>query len=139
MSIDEIFIDTNILVYAHDRDAGGKRDRARELVKELWSSGKAPAISVQVLQELFVNLHRRGVSVEEAREVVRDYSTWRVAENTVELCVSATNEMEQWKVSFWDGLILAAARAMRSSVLWSEDFNVGQSYSGITVLNPLIK
>lgn len=56
----EIFVDANILVYAHDLDAGEKHEQAKVLVRDLWNQPQPPAISVQVLQELFVNLHRAG-------------------------------------------------------------------------------
>ncbi len=134
---DDVFVDTNILVYAHDRDAGAKHICARELVKQAWMSEKFPALSVQVLQELFVTLCRRGVDVAEAREIARDYSSWRVVDNTVPLCLQAMGEMERWQLSFWDGLILAAARSMQAKILWSEDLNTGQDFDGIRVVNPL--
>lgn len=133
----DVFVDTNILVYAHDRDAGRKHARARDLVKEAWLSDTFPAISVQVLQELFVNLRNHGVSLADAREIVSDYSSWRVAGNTVDLCLQAIEESERWHVSFRDGLILAAARSMRATILWSEDLNAGQDFGGIRVVNPL--
>jgi predicted nucleic acid-binding protein len=133
----DLFVDTNILVYAHDRDAGRKHKVARDRVRDLWLSERYPAISVQVLQELFVNLRRRDVPPSEARETLRDYAAWRVAETTVALCLQATDEVERWQVSFWDGLILAAARSMGATTLWSEDLNVGQDYGGIHVVNPL--
>ncbi len=133
----DVFVDTNILVYAHDRDAGRKHARARDLLEKAWLSDKFPAISVQVLQELFVNLRKHGVSLAEAREIVSDYSSWRVAGNTVDLCLQAIEESERWQVSFWDGLILAAARSLRATIVWSEDLNTGQDFGGIRVVNPL--
>ncbi len=133
----DVFIDTNILVYAHDRDAGWKHQIARDCVKELWLSKCYPAISVQVLQELFVNLRRLGLSVEEARAIAHDYAVWRVADNTLALCLRAIDEVNRWQVSYWDGLILAAARAMGVDTLWTEDLNEHQDYGGIRVLNPL--
>ncbi len=136
---DELFVDTNILVYAHDRDAGRKHRVARERVRDLWLSDRYPAISVQVLQELFVNLRRRDVPLSEARDIISDYSAWRVAETTVALCLQAADEVERWQVSFWDGLILAAARTMGATILWSEDLNAGQNYGGIQVVNPLVE
>ena len=60
MASSQIFVDTNILVYAHDRDAAGKHQAAKDRVASLWRLPVAPAISVQVLQELYVNLFRKG-------------------------------------------------------------------------------
>jgi predicted nucleic acid-binding protein len=133
---DSVFIDTNVLVYAHDLDAGRKHQVARQLVQAQWSKPVWPCISVQVLQELAVNLVRKGVSLQETRETVRDYTAWRVAENTVPLLEAALDEMARWQVSFWDGLILAAARGAGASVIYSEDLSAGQDYGGIRVEDP---
>ena len=133
----EVFVDTNILVYAHDRDAGAKHEQARTKLKELWGSDDAPWISVQVLQEFFVNLRRLGVPHTAAREALADYTQWRVIENTVALCQRAVAEMERWRLSFWDALILAAAREAGATTIWSEDLSAEQDYGGIRVVNPL--
>ena len=133
----DVFVDANILVYAHDRDAGRKHTQARQRVTELWQAETMPWVSVQVLQEFFVNLHRRGVPLAEAREAVRDYSRWRVVENTVALLDRGVSEMERWRLSFWDGLILAAVRQAGAPTLWTEDLSEGQDYGGIRVINPL--
>jgi predicted nucleic acid-binding protein len=53
-----VFVDTNVLVYAEDRDAGEKHAVARDLVADLWRSGDG-VLSVQVLQELFVTVTRK--------------------------------------------------------------------------------
>lgn len=135
----EVFIDTNILVYAHDKDAGRKHEAAKKLVTELWQQDQWPCLSVQVLQELYVNLQRKGVSIIEARETVKDYTTWRVVENSVALLEEGMDEMERWKLSFWDSLILAAARRMAASIIYSEDLSDTQDYEGIRILNPFIK
>ena len=81
MSGKGIFVDTNILVYAHDVDAGDKHLRARELVLKLWDEDHPPSISIQVLQELYVTLRKRGVSIKEAQATVGDYLEWDVVEN----------------------------------------------------------
>jgi predicted nucleic acid-binding protein len=134
----DLFVDTNILVYAHDLDAGERHRAAQARVRKLWEAEEAPWVSVQVLQELFVNLCRLGVSVPEAREVLIDYSRWRVIQNTVALCEGGIREMQNWGLSFWDGLILAAARKAGAKTLWTEDLNPGQDYGGIRAENPLL-
>jgi predicted nucleic acid-binding protein len=139
MATSHIFVDTNILVYAHDRDAADKHRAAREKVAELWRLPIAPAISVQVLQELYVNLVRKGVSQAEARETIIDYRAWHVVDNDQTLLVEGIDLQGRWQSSFWDALILAAARRARASVIWSEDFNTTQNYDGIVVVNPLIR
>jgi predicted nucleic acid-binding protein len=133
----QVFVDTNILVYAHDRAAGDKHTLAKERIRELWSRHIPPAISVQVLQELYVNLVRKGVGHAEAAETVEDYSTWDVVENDLELLKAGIDSVQRWQTSFWDALILSAAIRSKASILWSEDFNVGQTYDGVLVQNPL--
>jgi len=130
------FVDTNILVYAHDRDAGEKHETAKRLVAGFWREAKWPALSVQVLQELYVNLYRKGVSLVEAKEAVSDYAAWQVVENTVSLLEAGIDEMRRWQLSFWDSLIVAAARQAGASVIYSEDMSADQDYAGIRVENP---
>lgn len=132
----DVFVDTNILVYAHDLDAGGKHERAKQLVAEMWRSEPFPWISVQVLQELLVTLRRKGVPTPEARETVKPYMRWRVVENDLKLLSAGMTEMERWQLSFWDGLILAAARSMGINTVYSEDLSDTHDYDGIRVENP---
>lgn len=134
----QIFVDTNLLVYAHDRDAADRHEKAKTLVAELWCRPMLPAISVQVLQELYVNLIRKQVSDEEARETIVDYRTWHVIDNDALLLMEGIEIRERLQSSFWDGLILAAAKRAGAGAIWSEDFNTGQNYDGVIAVNPLI-
>lgn len=133
----DIFVDTNILVYAHDRDAGRKYEKAKELIAEAWGRSPPPWVSIQVLQELLVTLRRRGVPPEEARQTVEDYMHWRIVENTLSLFAAGLDEMDRWLVSLWDAMILAAARSAGVKTVWSEDLSRGQDYDGLEVVNPL--
>ena len=134
----QIFVDTNILVYALDRDAGDKHQAAKSRVADLWSRPMAPAISVQVLQELYVNLIRKDVPDNDARQTIADYRAWYVLNNDSALLMEAIDMRERLQSSFWDALILAAAKRAHASTIWSEDFNTGQRYDGIVVVNPLV-
>ena len=134
----QIFVDTNLLVYAHDRDAADKYEKAKDLVAKLWTLPLTPAISVQVLQELYVNLIRKDVSDDEARQTIDDYCAWHVVDNDSVLLMEAIDIRERLQSSFWDALIVAAAKRAHASAIWSEDFNTGQRYDGIVVVNPLI-
>jgi predicted nucleic acid-binding protein len=131
------FLDTNILLYAYDRDAPAKRDVALRLVQRGWSSPGEVALSVQVLEEFHVNLVKRGVSLADAAQVVRDFSLWPVVDNSLALLLSALDEQARWKTSLRDALILAAARASGASELVTEDLNHGQDYGGVRAVNPL--
>ncbi len=132
------FLDTNILLYAYDLDAPAKRSVALSLVKQGWNSPGEIAISVQVLQEMHVNLTQRGLSPTEATRIVRDFSSWPVVEITLGLFHQALDEQKRWKLSLWDSLILAAARASGATELITEDLNHGQNFNGLKVINPFL-
>jgi predicted nucleic acid-binding protein len=132
------FLDTNILLYAYDLDAPAKRAAGLRLVEQGWSDPGEVAISVQVLQELHVNLVKRGVSQSEATHIVRDFAHWPVVDNTLELLEAALDEQARWEISLWDSLILAAARASGASELITEDLNHSQNYGGVRAVNPFL-
>ncbi|MGD1024162.1 MAG: PIN domain-containing protein [Candidatus Sulfotelmatobacter sp.] len=137
---DKYFVDTNILIYAHDRSSGIKHQRARHTIERLWTSGQG-VLSTQVLQELCVNLRRkvaRPVSLEELRKLVRDYMSWEIVVNTSDAVLQALEIQERHKTSFWDALILQAAEQSGAAVLYSEDLAVSQNYGSVQVVNPLI-
>jgi predicted nucleic acid-binding protein len=137
---DKFFVDTNILIYAHDRSTGIKHDRARQLIERLWASGQG-VLSTQVLQELCVNLRRKvanPVSVDEIRQLVQDYLSWEIVVNTPEAVVQALEIEARYKTSFWDALILQAAEQSGAAVLYSEDLAVKQLYGPVRVVNPLL-
>jgi predicted nucleic acid-binding protein len=137
---DKCFVDTNILVYAHDRSAGMKHQRARLLLESLWNSGEG-VLSTQVLQELCINLRRKvrhPLQFDEIRQLIHDYSSWEVITNTPESVLQALDIEARYKTSFWDALILQAAGSSGASILYSEDLATGQSYGAIRVVNPLL-
>ncbi len=138
--IDKVFVDTNILVYAHDSSAGQKYRRAHKLVEELWASG-AGVISTQVLQELCINLRKRParpLPASEVRRLIEDFSKWQVVVNTPASIPGALEIESRYKVSFWDALIVHAAESAGAALLYSEDFSSGQRYGTIRVVNPLV-
>jgi predicted nucleic acid-binding protein len=137
---DKYFVDTNILVYAHDRSAGFKRLRAQKLLERLWDSGQG-VLSTQVLQELCINLRRiagNPLPMDEVRLLIREYSTWEIVTNTPESVLLALDIENRYKTSFWDALILQAAQHSGATILYSEDLAAGQYYGAIKVVNPLI-
>ncbi len=137
---DKFFVDTNILVYAHDRSAGVKHQRAQILLEQLWNSGQG-VLSSQVLQELCVNLRRKvsaPLPLEEVRLMIRDYATWQVISNTPESILQALDIETRYRISFWDALILQAAESAGASILYSEDLATAQHYVSIKIVNPLI-
>jgi predicted nucleic acid-binding protein len=133
------FVDTNILLYAHDSSAGVKGDRARALVAQLWESREG-CLSVQVLQEFFVNVTRKiakPLDAETAKEVVADLSRWHMHVPAADDVLGAIGIHQRTGISFWDAMIVRSAAEMGCTVLFSEDLNAGQDYSGVRVENPL--
>ena len=136
---DRPFVDTNILVYAHDEDTGIKHERARALLAKLWPLGGG-VLSTQVLQELRVTLHRkvaRPWPIEETRSLIEDYLSWEIVVNTPRHIIEALAIEARYKVSFWDALIIHAAESSGAPVLYSEDLSDGQIYGSVRVVNPL--
>ncbi len=132
------FVDTNLLVYAHDRGAGAKFDQARRLVAELWEN-RSGVLSTQVLQEFYINVRRRAahpISRREARSVLEDYMTWEVVVNTGDSILSAVELERRHHLSFWDALIVQAASNSGADRLLSEDFQHGRRFGTLRVLNP---
>jgi predicted nucleic acid-binding protein len=136
---ERVFVDTNILVYAHDRSAGTKHELARQLLERLWEERSA-VISTQVLQELYVNLRRQAakpLSRARAAAIIEDYLSWEVVINDGKSILEALEIERAHRLSFWDALIVQAAIASRAEVLYSEDLNDGQRIAGVRVRNPL--
>lgn len=132
------FVDTNVLVYAVDRDAKGKHEAARELVLGLWNDRQG-VLSVQVLQEFYVTVTRklkRPLRPVEALDMVREYLTWNVIENSGGLLVDAVELQQRAQLSFWDALVVQAAIQAGCDKLYSEDLNAGQRIGSLVVVNP---
>jgi predicted nucleic acid-binding protein len=132
------FIDTNILIYAHDASAGTKHDRARALLRELWEN-RAGCLSIQVLQEFYVNVTRkvaRPMSPDAAAQIIADLGVWPVHRPDVDDVLEAIRLQTSRQLSFWDAMILTSARRLGCETLWSEDMSQGQQYEGVTVINP---
>jgi predicted nucleic acid-binding protein len=137
---DKYFVDTNILIYAHDRSTGIKHERARQVIEALWTSGQG-VLSTQVLQELCVNLRRkvaRPLAVDEIRRLIHDYQSWEIVVNTPEAVIQALEIEVRYKTSFWDALILQAAEQSGAAILDSEDLAAKQRYATVAVVNPLV-
>jgi predicted nucleic acid-binding protein len=134
------FVDTNVLVYAYDRGAGSKHERALSLVEELWKNGSG-VLSTQVLQEFYVNVRRKArkpVSIDQARALIADYLTWKLIFNDGAAMLEAIDLEQRYQLSFRDSLIVVAAQKGRASVLFSEDFNHGQKFGSVQIQNPFL-
>lgn len=134
-----VFVDSNILIYAHDRDAPGKRERAAAALEELWESGNG-RLSVQVLQEFYVNATTRldtRLARSTAREVVQTYAAWNQQPTTADTVTRAIDISGMARLSFWDALIVASAEQAGAALLYSEDMYDGQKIAGVMIRNPL--
>ena len=137
---DRSFVDTNVLIYAYDTDAGEKHDRARALLEDLWEADGG-IISTQVLQEFYVNVTRKirtPIRPARARGVLSTYTVWQVEEVNLETILFASELQERYRLSFWDAMIIAAASKGGAETLLTEDLNDGQVIEGVRVRNPFV-
>jgi predicted nucleic acid-binding protein len=137
---DKIFVDTNILVYAYDLDAGAKYETANKIVAELWET-QSSIISTQVLQEFYITLTKKipqPLERNTVRGIIMSYLSWEVVVNEPKLILRASEIEETYKISFWDALIVTAAFSGNASTIFTEDLNHGQNIEGIQIHNPFI-
>ncbi len=136
----KIFVDTNIFVYAHDRNALSKQPVAKALLERLWQE-QGGCLSVQVLQEVFVSLTRKlatPLSAVQARAVLEPYTHWRVYAPAANDVLAAIDLQMRTKLSFWDAMVLHSASILGCELLYSEDLNSGQEIAGVRMVNPFV-
>jgi predicted nucleic acid-binding protein len=132
------FVDTNVLVYAHDRDAGDRHAMARAHIAQLWDSREG-VLSTQVLQEFYAVVTRKfkpPMSRAKARAIVAAYGEWCAVATEPQLIVSASRLEEEHTLSFWDALIVQAAIQTGAERLTSEDLQDGRGFGTLTIHNP---
>ncbi|HTR91439.1 MAG TPA: PIN domain-containing protein [Trebonia sp.] len=138
MSANRRFVDTNILVYAHDTSAGGKHERARALIEQLWAA-RDGCVSVQIMQEFFVTVTRKiskPLDVAVAKEIIADLSRWYVHVPAADDVLGAIGLHQRTGISFWDAMMVRSAVEIGCGVIYSEDLNHDQLYDGARVENP---
>jgi predicted nucleic acid-binding protein len=131
------FIDTDVLIYAHDADAGEKQHIAKAVLHELWSE-RSGVLSMQVLQEFYVNVTRKiaaPLPKDLARLVVTSYAIWCTQTTPAEITTAFRIEVES-QIDFWDALIVSSAAECGASRILSEDLNAGQRIAGVLIENP---
>jgi predicted nucleic acid-binding protein len=132
------FLDTNVVVYAHDTSAGEKRVQAIDLLQRVTAEETA-RLSVQVLQEFFVTVTQklpRSIPIADAVAIVTDLSAIPTHAPNADDVLEAIDVHHRMHISFWDAMVIRSAAQLRCSVLWSEDLSPGQSYDGVEVRNP---
>jgi len=139
MTADEMtFVDTNVLVYAHDSSEARKQPMALALLDRLWAT-RSGTLSTQILQEFYAVATRKfdpPMSRREAREIVALYATWPVIQVDVPLILTASQLEERHTLSFWDALVVEAARRSGATRLVTEDLQAGRLIGGIRIENP---
>jgi|SRR5450432_3637944 predicted nucleic acid-binding protein len=131
------FVDTNVLIYAHDVDEKSKHEIAKNVLRDLWSE-RTGVLSMQVLQEFYVNVTRKIASPlpkNAARLIVDSYSIWCMQTTAAEIAAAFRIEDES-RIGFWDALIVASAAKAGTVRILSEDLNAQQIIAGIRIENP---
>lgn len=132
------FLDANILVYAHDPRDPVKQAVAQRLLADAIANDTG-ALSAQVLGEFFNVATRRivpALSIAEASQVIEQVSVLPVVPLDLLLVQRAVSTCQRYQISYWDGLIIAAAERAGCTRIFSEDLNAGQLYNGIPLVNP---
>jgi predicted nucleic acid-binding protein len=135
-----VFFDTNVLVYIHDGSIPEKQQVARKLFLS-HASARQAVLSTQVLQEFFVTITAKGgrLPASAAGRLIADYARLNLVTIRSRHILDAIDIHLRFPISFWDGLIVAAAKAAEASVLLTEDLSHGQIYDGVRVANPFLQ
>lgn len=135
------FVDSNILIYAHDTAAGNKHTEAISLLQSLWTTRQG-VLSVQVLQEVFVNVTRKihkPLPAHIAREIIETYRLWVYQPTGAETILHAIDLQTRLGFSFWDSLIVTSALEAECEWLYSEDLQHGQIIEQrLRIVNPFV-
>jgi predicted nucleic acid-binding protein len=130
------FFDTNVLIYADDRSSPEKQNRAIALFAEHVRRGTA-VVSLQVLQEYFVAATRKlGLAPEVAQRKVEILAHGRVVRFEAKDVIAAIELHRLTRISFWDALIVQAARSAGVETLYTEDLQPEAVLGGVRVVNP---
>jgi len=135
---ERVFLDTNVLVYVFDGDAGPKQEIARRILTEAADSGRH-VLSTQVLQEFYVTVTRklaRPLAHLDAAKTVAALAKLPVAQLDGDSVLAAIERADARQLSLWDALIIQAAVESGCTRLLSEDLQDGQTIDGVCIENP---
>jgi len=138
---DKIFLDTNVIVYAHDRSSGKKNTIAVEIMEYLWDRKKG-VISVQVMQEFYVCVTTKilkPLPLKVARKILEYLLNWDLIINDEYITIKAIDLQEKYRFSFWDSLIVQSAIQSQAYTLFSEDLSDGQIIENVKIVNPFVQ
>jgi predicted nucleic acid-binding protein len=132
------FFDTNVLIYADDSSVPDKQKRADDLFRGHLQHGMA-ALSLQVLQEYYATVTRKlGIAADFAQRRVEIFSLANVVRFEVADIIAAIELHRLIRISFWDALIVHAARVAGAAALYSEDLQSGAVLGGVRIVNPFL-
>ena len=130
------FFDTNVVVYAYDRNAGLKRDRAKSLIEANVRAGTL-VLSTQVMIESYNTLQRAALLKREAAlAIVEALADEHVVTTDADLVLRAIRLAQRHQLSHWDGLIVQAALDAGCTALYSEDMQAGMRFGDLAIVNP---
>ncbi len=135
-----VFVDTNILVYRFDVGKPENQKAADAWFSRLWEI-RSGRLSFQVLREFYVTVTRKlpnRLETGAARNVVRSLLAWKPIACSDRLIGSAWEIEDRYSISWWDALIVAAAREQECTMLLTEDLQDGQVLAGVRVTNPFL-
>lgn len=133
-----VFVDSNVFVYSRDASESEKQPRARAWLEGLWKSRRG-RVSAQVLEEFYVTVTGKldpGLPTREARSDVRALEAWNPVAIDHSLLPAAWDIEDRYGFSFWDALILAAARRLDCGYVLTEDLQDGQEVEGLEIVDP---
>ena len=132
------FVDTNVLVYAFDREEPRKQAIAADHLERLWTE-RSGVVSTQILQEFYsvaTSQLKLALTAPQAREVVELYAQWPVTVIQPVDILNASGIHERHQLSFWDALVLQAAIVAGADRLLTEDLHDGREIEGVRIENP---
>lgn len=132
------FVDTNVIVYAHDRSDARKQAVAQRILEGLWAD-RSGCLSTQVLQELYVvvtSKQKLALSPADGRALVEVYAEWPLVAIEPTLIMTASRLAEERGLPFWDALVIEAARVAGADRLLTEDLQDGHVFDAVRVENP---
>jgi predicted nucleic acid-binding protein len=137
--IEKIFLDTDVLLAAHDLDAGEKRAIAEHVLRQLWQD-RTGVLSALVLQELYFALIRGASPVPRraARDLVDAYGVWPIVPLDAADILAASELEERHRLPFRDAMVVAAARKSRATLLLSERILPARHITGLEIRNPFV-
>jgi predicted nucleic acid-binding protein len=132
------FVDTNILLYSAGNAPGerAKSETAREILRN-----EEVSLSTQVLQEFYwvaTRPHKLALTHEEAVAFIDVWKMFRVQAISVGIVEEALFLSHEFRISYWDAAIVAAARHLDCETLFTEDLSHGTNYGGVTAVNPFL-